>query len=53
MVYAVLYHNQLVGLYTSATDANMVVKQLHGAVIQECRLNTETDVGGQLLRNPA
>jgi hypothetical protein len=35
------------------TDAVLVQKQVHQSVIQECRLNTETAIGGQLLRPPA
>ena len=45
--------NMLVAVYSSAVDAHLVAKQLLGSVIQECRLNTETLVGGKLLQSPA
>jgi hypothetical protein len=35
------------------TDAVLVHKQVYQSVIQECRLNTESEVGAQLLRTPA
>ena len=53
MIYIVLYHCSVIGLYTSVTDANIVQKGIPGAIIQQCRLNTETDIGEQLLRSPA
>eukprot|EP01047_Picozoa_sp_COSAG01_P015435 COSAG01_NODE_773_length_13704_cov_9.386843_15_plen_74_part_00 len=53
MIYIVLYHCQVIGLYSSATDANIVQRGVPGSIIQECRLNTETEAGEQLLRPPA
>ena len=49
MIYAVIFHNQMIGVYTCMPDAVMVAKQLHGSVIQSCRLNTETEIGAKLL----
>ena len=53
MIYVVILHCQVIGVYSSHTDAAMVQEQLPQSVIQECRLNTETEIGGQLLRPPA
>jgi hypothetical protein len=53
MLYAVVLHCQIIGIYTSVTDASLVQKQLPHSVIQECRLNTETHIGAQMLRSPA
>jgi hypothetical protein len=52
MIYVVLLHCQVIGCYSSMTDAVLVHKQVHQSVIQECKLNTETEVGAQLLRSP-
>jgi hypothetical protein len=49
MIYVVLLHCQVIGCYSSITDAVVVQKQVHQSVIQECKLNTETEVGEQLL----
>eukprot|EP01047_Picozoa_sp_COSAG01_P029971 COSAG01_NODE_2072_length_8482_cov_27.042049_7_plen_82_part_00 len=53
MYYIVLLHCQVIGLYSTITDAVLVHKQLAHSIIQECRLNTETAAGEQLLRPPA
>jgi hypothetical protein len=53
MIYVVLLHCQVIGCYSSMTDAVLVQKQVSQSVIQECRLNTETAVGAQLTRAPA
>ena len=52
-MYCVLYHNQLIGLYTCITDASTVAKQLQGSVIQECEPNYESDIGTRMLQHPA
>jgi hypothetical protein len=52
-MYCVIYHNQLIGLYTCITDASTVAKQLHGSVIQECEPNYESDIGARMLQHPA
>eukprot|EP01049_Picozoa_sp_SAG25_P001578 SAG25_NODE_73_length_17157_cov_11.762575_3_plen_45_part_00 len=44
MLYAVVLHCQIIGIYTSVTDASLVQKQ---------SLNTETHIGAQMLRSPA
>ena len=49
MFYAVLYHCQLIGLYSCMPDAARASKVLPGSVIQQCKLNSETVVGQQLL----
>ena len=53
MIYCVIFHNQLLGVYTCMPDAVAVAKLMRGSVIQECRLNTETETGATLLQNPA
>ena len=49
MLYCVIHQDMLVGVYSSAVDAHLIAKQLLGSMIQECRLNTETLLGAQLL----
>ena len=53
VVYAVLWHGSLIGLYTSTSDAANVGKQLQSSTVVSCSLNGETDTGSQLLASPA
>eukprot|EP01044_Picomonas_judraskeda_P010515 COSAG03_NODE_1358_length_4263_cov_241.470221_5_plen_60_part_00 len=55
--WAVTYHGTIAGLYSSAVDAEVVLKALvargcHGGLITELRMNCETDTGAQLLCQP-
>ena len=49
--YAVLFCGSLVGLYSAATDAANVAKQLQGSTVVSCLVNSETDTGALLLQN--
>eukprot|EP01048_Picozoa_sp_COSAG05_P004087 COSAG05_NODE_208_length_14084_cov_4.973671_4_plen_260_part_00 len=49
--YAVLFHCQLIGLYTCMPDAVRASKVLAGSVIQQCQVNSETDIGRQLVKS--
>ena len=46
---------KLIGLYTSAADANNIAKQfpLDSVIVEACLPNNETVLGGELLRPPA
>ena len=53
-VFIVSYSCSVIGVYTSAVDANQIVRMLRrigsvGAVVCEARLNTETAIGHALL----
>jgi len=49
LVYAVLWHGALIGLYTCATDAAVASKALHHSTVVTCHLNAETSNGSVLL----
>ena len=51
MVYAVLWHGSLIGLYTAITDASNVAKMLQGSAVVSCEPNAETSTGAQVLQN--
>jgi hypothetical protein len=49
LCYCVLLNGHLVGIYSSAADANTIHKQTPGSIVESCRLNSEvatyTDAG--------
>eukprot|EP01051_Picozoa_sp_SAG22_P039602 SAG22_NODE_20934_length_261_cov_0.950617_1_plen_78_part_01 len=49
LCYCVLLNGHLVGIYSSAADANTIHKQTPGSTVESCRLNSEvatcTDAG--------
>ena len=49
MVYVVIWHAALIGLYTTMADAAETAKRFPGATVSECRLNSETVHGAQML----
>ena len=49
----VMYHASLIGVYTSAVDANRVQRMLPNSTVQECHLNNESVLGSKLIQAPA
>ena len=49
VVYAVIHHSVLIGLYTCAVDAHLASKALAGSSVTTCHLNAETEAGRALL----
>ena len=49
MVYAVIWYAALIGLYMTMVDAVETAKRFPGASVSECRLNSETAHGAQML----
>eukprot|EP01043_Picozoa_sp_COSAG02_P036044 COSAG02_NODE_2617_length_8409_cov_2.491697_9_plen_58_part_00 len=49
MVYVVIWHATLIGLYSSMTDASETARRFPGSTVTECRLNDETVHGRQML----
>ena len=49
MVYVVIWHAALIGLYTVMVDAVETAKRFPGATVSECSLNSETVHGAQML----
>eukprot|EP01049_Picozoa_sp_SAG25_P008127 SAG25_NODE_711_length_5802_cov_2.510608_3_plen_79_part_00 len=46
--YCVLLQGHLIGIYSSAADANTIHKRIPGSTVESCRLNSEVsnDTGG-------
>ena len=55
--WVVSWNSTVIGCYTSAVDAQVVVRSLetrgcHGSAVAEVRMNTETTTGQALLADP-
>ena len=53
IVYAVIHHAKLIGLYSCGCDAAEIAKRLPGSTITSCHLNASTEEGSVILASPA
>ena len=49
MIFAVIWHSTLLGSYSCGVDAAETARRFPGATVTECRLNSETVHGAQML----
>jgi hypothetical protein len=49
----VIWNCSLVGVFSCAVDADLVAKGLYGSIVVQCRLDDYTDMGKEIVRNPA
>ena len=49
MIFVVIWHSTLLGCYSCGVDAAETARRFPGATVTECRLNSETVHGAQML----
>jgi hypothetical protein len=42
-IYCVLVHGHLLGVYSAAADANLVMKRTPDSIVESCQLNSEVE----------
>jgi hypothetical protein len=52
-IYCVLVHGHLLGVYSSAADANLVMKRTPNSIVESCQLNSEVEacIGAAVVHN--
>eukprot|EP01047_Picozoa_sp_COSAG01_P054480 COSAG01_NODE_5955_length_3936_cov_2.678655_2_plen_86_part_00 len=52
-IYCVLVHGHLLGVYSAAADANLVMKRTPDSIVESCQLNSEVEacIGGAVVHN--
>jgi hypothetical protein len=52
-IYCVLVHGHLLGAYSAAADANIVLKRTPNSIVESCQLNSEVEacIGAAVVHN--